>query len=206
MKYFTLLHKDKVIHPASSAVVPAEEFSELLNGKELLAKAEEDIALYKKEVEEEAKRLKENAYKEGLKEGAEAWAAKLKEFHDEMEQFKEKVGKMVVPIAIKAAKKVVGKELEAHPELFIEVVQHSLKPLMESKRFTIYVSRSDLELFEAHRESLKKVLENVETLAIRTKEELEPGNAIVETEVGIITINQEELWQALEKAFSALIK
>jgi type III secretion protein L len=205
MKYFTLLHKDKVIYPAGAAVIPGEEFSQLLDAKELLQKAEEDIASYKKEVEEECQKLKEEAHKQGLKEGVEAWATKLKEFHDEMEQFKEKVGKMVVPIAVKAAKKVVGKELEAHPELFIEVVQNALKPLMESKRFTIYVNRTDLEMFEAHREQLKKVLENVETLAIRTKEELEPGNAIVETEVGIITINQEELWQALEKAFSALI-
>lgn len=207
MKFFTLIHKDE-IHLASGdkKIIPSDEFSTLLEGKELLKKVEEDIALYRKEVEGECEKLKEEARKAGFKEGLGQWTKKLAECEKALSQTKAEVEKMIVPVAIQAAKKVVGKEMKLHPETIVDIVKQSLKSVSQHRRFSIYVNKQDLAILEENKAKLKEGLESVETLGISVREGIQQGDAVIETEGGIINVEQELLWKSLESAFTKLMK
>jgi type III secretion protein L len=206
MKYFSLIHQDLVRQAPNQKVIPAAEFSELLNGQELLKKIEEDMALYKKEIDEEAEKLKEEAKKLGFEEGLKEWSQKMKECEDHIASVKGEMEKMIVPVALQAAKKIVGKEMQLHPDVILDIIKQSLKSVSQHKKFTIYVNRQDLAIVDENRPKLKEGLESVESLAVATRDDIKPGDAIIETEAGIINVEQEKLWKSLEAAFSALMK
>lgn len=206
MKYFSLIHKDQLVKAPGKTIIKASEFSELLNGQELLKKIEEDIALYRKEIEEECVKLKEEAKKEGFAKGLEEWSQKIKELEDHIQSAKEEVEKLIVPVAMQAAKKIVGKEMELRPDIILDIIKQSLKSVSQHKRFTIYVNRQDLNLVDENRPKLKEGLESVESLSVATRDDIKPGDAIIETEAGIINVEQEKLWKSLEAAFTAFMK
>ena len=207
MKYFSLIHPGQISQAQGGAkIIPADEFSELLSGKELLKKIEEDIALYKSEVEKECEIQKELAKQEGFEKGLNEWTQKIKECEEHIKIVRQEIEKLIVPVALKAAKKIVGNEMQLHPDLVIDIIKQSLKSVSQHKRFTIYVNKQDLSIVDENRPKLKEGLESVESLGVAAREDIKQGDAIIETEAGIINVEQEKLWKSLESAFTALMK
>lgn len=207
MKYFSLIQGgDITLSQKKDKVIKKEAFSQLLEAKELLEKVEEDILLYKKSIEKECEQIKAEAHKKGLEEGFKEWAKKLQEFDPLLNKAKEDMEKLIVPIAIKAAKKIVGKEMELHPDIVVDMVKEALKSVSQHKYFTIYVNKQDADLFEENRSRLKENLDLVQSLNIKVKDDIKAGNALIETESGIINLDQEQLWQSLETLFASLMK
>ena len=100
MKYFSLIHPGQISQAQGGAkIIPADEFSELLSGKELLKKIEEDIALYKSEVEKECEIQKELAKQEGFEKGLNEWTQKIKECEEHIKIVRQEIEKLIVPVA-----------------------------------------------------------------------------------------------------------
>ena len=53
---------------------------------------------------------------------------------------------MIFPVALEAAKKIVGREIEASEDTIVDIVSNSLKAVSTHKKITIYVNRKDLEI------------------------------------------------------------
>jgi type III secretion protein L len=113
---------------------------------------------------------------------------------------------VIVPVALKAAKKILGREIETVDTAIVDIVANSLKAVAQHKKFTIYVNRKDLDVLEANRPALKKVLENPEAFSLRERADIQPGGCIIETEGGIINAQLENQWRILEQAFESLLK
>ena len=96
--------------------------------------------------------------------------------------------------------------MQLHPDLVIDIIKQSLKSVSQHKRFTIYVNKQDLSIVDENRPKLKEGLESVESLGVAAREDIKQGDAIIETEAGIINVEQEKLWKSLESAFTALMK
>ncbi len=201
MKFFSLIHQGE-IHPAGDdKVIPAEDFSTLLEASEVLRLAKEDAERYRKAVEKECETLKEKANEKGFVEGLMRFNEHLVHFDKQLRVIRLDLQKQILPLALKAAKKIVGEQLSVNPETIVEIVIQSLAPVLQNHRFTIYVNKVDKEILEAEKPKIKKILEQVQVLTIQERSDIAPGGCVIETESGIINASIENQWRALESAF-----
>lgn len=177
-----------------------------MDGLEVLNTIREDAEKYREEVAIECEALKEQAQKEGYEEGFKSWLEHIKKLEDEITNVRAEMQKMMVPIAMKAAKKIVGREIELSEDTIVDIVSVSLKPVSTHKKITIYVNKKDLEILEKNKPKLKSLFEVLEAFTLRERSDITQGSCIIETEGGIINAQIENQWRTLEKAFDQLIK
>lgn len=205
-RLFSLIYQGE-IHPASDKkVIAIEDYATLMEASEILERAREDVDAYKKSAEEESKRLKEQAKKEGFDEGLKQINDKILALDQEIKRLRHEMNKLVLPLALKAAKKIVARELEIHPETIVDIVKQALVPATQNHRITIWVNKADKEILEAEKAKIKQILEHVEVLSIKERDDIAPGGCIIETESGIINAAIENQWRALESAFERYVK
>lgn len=205
-KIFTLIHGDHVHIAPKTKVVPAEAFSETLTAEEMLSKVREDAAKYVQETTVESEKIKEQAQKEGYEEGFREWAERIAQLEEEIQKVRKDVEKMIVPIAMSAAKKIVGREIELSENAIVDIVSSNLKAVAQHKKIKIYVNKKDLQVLEKQKNQLRQVFETLESLSIIERNDVQPGGCIIETEGGIINAQLENQWRILERAFAQLTK
>lgn len=201
-KFISLIHGNDIHIAPETKIVPADTFSSLLQATEMLEAVKEDAKQYKLSVAKECETVKEQAFKEGFEAGFQEWAKHIAYLEKEIEKAHQEVQKVVVPLALKAAKKIVGREIELNPETTVDIMTNSLKAVSQHKKIVIFVNRKDLEVLDKHKEQLKKLFEHLESLSIRERNDVQPGGCIIETESGIINAQLANKWQALEQAFA----
>lgn len=205
-KFFTLISGDRIHTAPKAKIIPAEDFSTLQDASEVLQYIKEDAEKYRHQVAKECEEIKENAYKDGYEEGYSQWAELLANFEKQLEAIHKEMQQAIIPVALKAAKKIVGKEIELSEDTIVDIVASNLKAVTQHKKITIYVNKKDLEALEKNKQKLRDLFEHLESLSIRPREDIVPGGCIIETEVGIINAQMEHRWRVLEKAFEALMK
>lgn len=206
-KFFTLIKDTDSIHVSpNTKIIKADAISKLLEAVEVLEKAKKDAEAHIEDANKETVAIKETARKEGYEAGLKEWAEKLVKLEEEIIKVRKDTEKVVIPVALKAAKKILGRELENVDTAIVDIVQTSLKAVAQHKKFTIYVNRKDLDILEANRPALKKVLENPEAFSIRERADIQPGGCIIETEGGIINAQLDNQWRILEQAFEGLLR
>lgn len=205
MKYFSLIYGDKISKAPNNKILPAEEFSLLLTGQELLCKIQEEANRYRQEVAKEGETLKEEAQKRGFEEGLARFNEQIAFLEKEIGRAYDEVAKKALPIALQAAKKIVGREMTLNEATIADIVKSSLRAVAEHKRITIYCNKEDREKIEAHKEEMKGIFERLESLVVQEREDVLPGGCIIETEAGIINAQWENQWQALENAFKQIL-
>lgn len=201
MKFFSLIYQGEIHSADNDTVIPAEDYSTLLEAAQVLEKAVEDAKAYRDATEKECEDLKQQAKKEGYQEGLSKFNEHILSFDHQLKQIRHEMNKLVLPLALKAAKKVVGRELQLHPEVIVDIVIQALAPVTQNKQITIYVNKADKDILEAHKSRVREILEQVETLLIKERSDVSQGGCIIETESGIINAGLENQWRALEAAF-----
>lgn len=205
-KFFTLIHGKQIRVAPQTKVIPASEFSTLASAEEILEETKSDAEQYKKEVVSEIERLKEIAQQEGFEAGFQKWLEHIAKLEEEIAKVRQDIERQILPIAIKAAQKIVNKELELFPNTISDIVSSNLKAVAQHKQVTIYVNKKDLESVESQRPRLKQLFEHLEVLSIRARGDVKPGGCIIETEGGIINAQIDNRWKILENVFEARMK
>lgn len=205
-KFFTLIHGESVHVAPKTKVIPAEAFSTSLDAIEVLDKVKKDAEQYRLEVTAECEKLKEQAQREGFEEGYKKWMDSVARLEEEISKVRSDMEKMLVPVALKASKKIVGREIEQSPTAIVDIVSSTLKAVSQHKQITIYVNKKDLDALEANRNRIKQLFETLEVLSIRERADIAPGGCIIETEAGIINAQLDNQWRILENAFEKLLK
>lgn len=203
---FTLINAEQIHLKPGEKVIRQEDYAELLNAEQLIALTKKDVETYKLTIAKEAEVTKEKAAEAGFQEGMNRWAEKLKELELEIEKVHKEITQLAIPVALKAAKKIVGRELEISETAVVDIVAANLKAVAHHKKIKIYVNKQDLVIMEKNKEKLKKQFETLESLLIIEHDEVKPGGAIIETEGGIINAQLDNLLQTLERAFESLTK
>jgi type III secretion protein L len=205
-KFFTLIHGETVHVSPKTKVIKADDYSKMLNAEEVLGAVQQDAKKYRIEVSQECEKLKEQAQKEGFEEGFKQWAEHVARLEEEIVKVRQDMEKVVIPVALKAAKKILGRELELSEMAVLDIVTNSLKAVAAHKKITIYVNKKDLNVLEANRNRLKQQFENLEALSIRERADIQQGGCVIETEGGIINAQLDNQWRVLENAFINLMK
>lgn len=201
MKFFSLLFQGD-IHPASDKkVIPADEYSKLLNAAEILEKAKADAEKLLEDTKEDCVELKKDAKDQGFEEGLEAFNEQILYQNEQLKAIRHNMQQMVLPIALKAAKRIVAKELETFPETIVDIVMQAIAPIAEGHKITIFINKADKEYLDKHKPKLEEKLSQVDIIAIQEKADVTPGGCIIQTESGMINATLENQWKALERAF-----
>lgn len=201
MKWFSLIYQGDV-HPSTDKKrVSAKDYSTLVSAIEILEKARQDAAKLFETTQTECQTLREEAKEEGQQEGLEKFNEHIFFLDNELKALRHSLQQMVLPIALKAAKRIVGRELETFPETIVDIVLQAIAPISESRRVTIYVNKEDKEFLDASKAQLKEILEQAEILTIQEKADVQRGGCIIQTEGGMINATIENQWRALERAF-----
>lgn len=205
-KCFSLLSGKAIEIAPNTKIIPKEDFQKLLDGINLLEETQQDGEKYREEVAIQCEKLKEIAKAEGYQEGFNSWLNHIAKLEEEIINVRNEFKKMLVPLAMKAARKIVGRELEISEDAIVDIVANSLKTVATHKKITIYVSHKDIEILEKNKQKLKNLFEALEAFSLREKADLTSGSCVIETEGGIINAHLENQWQNLEKAFATLMK
>ncbi|MCB1107880.1 MAG: HrpE/YscL family type III secretion apparatus protein [Chlamydiia bacterium] len=205
-KYFSLIYSGEIEQGSEEKIIPAEEFSALLKAADVLKKAKEDVKVYIESNKEECQKLLTQAEEAGYNKGLSEFNKQILYYQERIKQMEHELQKTILPLALKAAKKIVGRELELKPETIVDIVRQTLKPVTQNHRIKVIVSKQDREELEKKKPEIKKMLEHVQTFIIEEREDITPGGCIIETEAGIINASLENQWRALESAFEAFMK
>jgi len=201
MKWFSLLYQGD-LHPSTDEkVIAAKDYTTLKEASEVLEIAREDAKKFLEETEKECESLRKTAKDEGFAEGLEKFNEQIFFLDEQLKSIRLKLQQMVLPIALKAAKRIVGKELETKPETIVDIVMQAIAPIAESHKVTIYVNKEDKEYLDQEKPKLKEILEQVDILTIQEKADVEKGGCLIQTERGMINATIDNQWKALERAF-----
>lgn len=206
IKRFTLLQNDKILLGRSNKVIPAKEFGVLLDAKELKGRIESELKELQKKTELKCKELKAKAREVGFQEGLEQFNKHVVALEEKKRQLYHEMQRLIIPLALKAAKKIVAQELKLHPDSIVDIVKKTLKPVLQNYRIKIFVNKEDKNILESHKDSIKSILEQVETFSLEDRPDIEQGGCIIETESGIINATLDNQWKALEAAFQDFMK
>ncbi|MFA6119541.1 MAG: FliH/SctL family protein [Parachlamydiales bacterium] len=204
MKYFSF-SKDEIHSAPGEKIIPAEDFSILLEASDILEKAKADIEILKQKNIEECSLLKEEAKKEGFNEGLEVLNQHILKLDKTIKNLDAEYTKKILPLALKAAKKIVSEELKINPEAIVNIIKTALKPVSNNLKIKIFVNKKDLAILEKEKQKIKEILEQVQVLSIEERNDIEPGGCIIETEKGIINAQLENQFRAIEAAFKAFM-
>ena len=201
MKWFSLVYQGD-IHPSTDEkVIHSKDFSQLVQASEIVEKAHEDAALLLENTKKECENLRKLAKEEGLQEGLEKFNEQILLLDQQIKKMRHDLQQMVLPIALKAAKKIVGKELELFPETILDIVLSAITPISESRQVIIYVNKKDKGILEKNRPKLTEILAQVEVLTIQEKEGITEGGCVIQTPDGMINATIENQYKAIERAF-----
>jgi type III secretion protein L len=201
MNLFTLFKKDE-IHPApKTKVIPAEEFSQLIQASEIVARTKQEEILFRTAIAQECEILKERAEEAGFDEGLKRWNGQIAALEHEIPKVRKEMEGAIVPLALTVVKKIIGKELETKPETIVDIVATALKTVSHHKKITIYANGGDLDYLEANKPRLKSLFEHLETLSMSARADIAPGGCVIETEAGIIDAQIDTQLEAFEAAF-----
>lgn len=204
-KIFDLIRGDSIHIAPKTKFIPAEDFSTLQNAIEVLEIVHQDAEKYKIQVADECESLKAQAQQEGFEAGFQAWLEIIAKQEAEILNVRAEIQKVIAPVALKAAKKIVGRELETSEDAIVDIVLNSLKAVSQHKKITIFVNKKDIKFLEAQKPRLRELFEELEVLSIRERADITPGGCVIETEGGIINAQIENQWRVLERAFSKLL-
>ncbi len=204
-KIFTLIHGDRIHTAPKQKIIRADDISSLQEAKEVLQSIKQDAKQYRLQIAKEGEEIKEQAFREGYEEGFEKWTSHLAHFEAQLAALRKEMQEVIIPIALKAAKKIVAREIELSEEVIVDIVASHLKAVAQHKKITVYVNKKDLDILEKNKPRLRELFEQAESLSIRSRADIAIGGCIIETEVGIINAQMDHRWQALERAFEALL-
>jgi len=206
MKFFSLIEKDEVHIAPEKKTIPAEEFSKLVEADSILKQTREEEAAYRMRVLQECEALKEQAELTGFEEGLKRWNNQIELLDREIKSVRQEMENSIVPLALTAVKKIIGRELETKLETIVDIISTALKAVTQHKKIKIYVNPAEHDTVEADRPRLKDLFEHLDSLTIAPREDIGEGGCVIETEAGIINAQLDSQLKALEAAFRAFFQ
>lgn len=204
-QFFSLIRGDSIRVAPDTKVIAKDAFSELLDSAEVLKLVKDDAEIYRRQVVDECEVIKQQAAIAGFAEGYKEWLERIAALEEEFIKIRQELEKILVPVALAASKKIVGREIELSDNTIVDIIAASLRSVSQHKRIVIYVNKEDVEILEKNKPRLKELFESLEILSIRPRQDIAPAGCVIETEGGIINAQLEHQWKTLENALEKIL-
>lgn len=193
-----------------------EELAEY-KAKKLL-EIDQEISTYHKEQLGNIDEEKQNKLAAGYKEGQEAATReaheKLLKFSSELkstlaqlatanQDIAEKAKADITTLAIRAAERIINKQLTLEPAIIQAIVDDALSKVTEKGRVIIRVNPEDSVWLKDHEDWLDKYSQDIKELIIQEDNKVEQGGCIIETKLGYIDSSICSKIEAISAVFKA---
>jgi flagellar assembly protein FliH len=184
-------------------------------GVERLLKEIEEREKYIKQITDKNDSLEKEAYEKGFAQGEKAgrelgekrfdsvvksFAEALEEVRRLQEECCQSSEQEMLELVLAIARRVIQKEVSADGRIIVGVIQSALKYVADRKGVKVRLNPSDLELASQCRGEMIKEIEGMKNVILESDETVARGDAIVESNHGIIDAGIEMHLQEVEKA------
>lgn len=191
-----------------------KRYQEAANAK---AKAEADAAALIEAANMEVDTIRQQAYQEGFGAGEEAGIKKrydeanvylenLQAIMEEMEAFRKNVAYYAeqdsVRLGVLLAKKVVAAELTTNNKVVWKLLAQTLATLKDQGKFKIWLSPADYKFAMKARPHLEKFITEEQAITFGARDDIPPGNAMIETDREMIDLTFKTQFHAVEEALN----
>lgn len=106
-------------------------------------------------------------------------------------------------LALDIARKVIGAHLDADPTLVARIVEHAIRELEPSTSLEVRVNPGDLQVVEAARRELERLVQGGGRVEIVGDEQVDVGGVVLVSPVGEVDARVSTKLEVLETAFRA---
>jgi flagellar assembly protein FliH len=185
--------------------------------EQLQGKMNEEILASQKYAEEIYKQAEENGYNEGfqhgLQEGQKQYEALINDAKNVVEASKtdhferlEEAETVIVELALKVAEKIVAEKITDQPDYWISLVKEVINEVREEEQVKLYIHPSWYEVTLAHKEELRLLLPNCQSLYIYPDIHLEENGCTIETRYGKINASVDSQLTEIKDALLEKLK
>ncbi len=114
------------------------------------------------------------------------------------------VEREVVKLSVEVAKKIIGREIQADPEIIQTLVRVALSHVAEKSAVTVHLSPADYNYLLAQRTELSQT--EGRDISLLADKSIERGGCLIQTECGDIDARIEEKFREVEHAFFENLK
>lgn len=156
------------------------------------------------QAQQEAAHLKEVSAAQGLEQGRAEGAQQLTEVVAKASQRLQLVEAQLVPqvkdMAVAIARKILGRELEFHPEGVVDIIKQALVEKARLRReIFLRVHPDDLDVVREAKPELVEILSRCKEIGLREDPDVARYGVIIETDAGMIDAQLETQLAVLER-------
>jgi type III secretion protein L len=167
-----------------------------------MAEAKEIKAAAMAEGEEIKQRAREEGYMEGKAAGAEELTEMIATSSQRLQMIEAQVEPQLKELALRIAKKILGRELEFHPEAVVDIVKQALSDKARQRREVyLRVNPEDMQYIREHKAELLEVLGRAKEIGLREDPDVSPHGVVIETDAGTIDAQLETQLAVFERVF-----
>lgn len=184
----------RVIRDPRAARVPGEVVDARARAEAIVHDAREEAARLIADAERTVADIEAEARERGESRGRAEAAALLKKARDAFDAVQVQSEAELIRLAVGAAEHLVRAQLELSPETIRELVRGALEPAKRAKRVVLKLEPKGAQILRAD--------ETFDGVLIVDDETLEPGDCIVDTELGVMNGTLRVRVSALQEALS----
>ena len=210
----------QVTEPRRSPIIDRNTFEARAEGQQIRERAQQQadglLADARAEAEatlararQDAEALRQEALSRGDAAGRDAGAQELAtlvaQVSRRLDATEAQLSGQIATLAVHIARKVLGRELEFHPEAVVQIVRQALSEKARQRReITLRVHPDDLAVIREHRAELLEILSRSKEIGILEDADVARYGVVIETDAGSIDAQLDTQLAAFERALMDL--
>jgi type III secretion protein L len=183
---------------SSPKVLKREVYEATREARDVVALAQEKAKHLIEDAEVECDGIRQRAREEGIAKGLAGWNEILARANQRAEELEKNWEETMLRLSVRVAEKIIGHELQLHPETIVSIVHEVLRGARPGKQLTIQVNESDAQQVRTRIDCIKESLSASSEIQIVGSVAVPRGGCIVESELGIIDARLETQLKCLE--------
>lgn len=180
-----------------------------LQAQELVSQAQVQADTVLQEARAEAETKQTKAHEDGYASGQAEAVAKLNEAvlrtSLRLQELEGQLVPQLTSLAVGIARRILGKELEFHPDEVVDIARQALADKARQRReITLRIHPDDAQFIREHKASLLELLSRCKEIAIHEDPEVARHGVIIETEAGTIDAQLETQLEAFERVLQSV--
>jgi type III secretion protein L len=191
--------RDRLSSSVKGRVIEGEIYDARLRAKQIIEDAMAEAEKIRASAEEYRKEQGEKGFEKGYQDGLAQATEILLRAREEYARLLHGAEAQMVKLAIKVARKIIGREFKVNPRTILDVVSQAISAVRQQSEIIIRVNPSDLEVLVKNKEKLIGVLGRAKDLDIRGDKSVKRGGCVIDSEIGTIDAQLDTQLAMIEK-------
>ncbi|MBN2056993.1 hypothetical protein JW905_18850 [bacterium] len=188
---------------ASDLIIDAECYAAREEAARIVARAQAEAAAILGAAAAELESMRRKGYEEGYRRAIDESLQLLTSAKRIRTAYREEHARDIIRIALKAAGKIIGREIKQQPSTTASIVEQVLAAARSREQITVLVNPRDLEQVITARPRLIAMVGRAREFTIRGDVAVKRGGCIIETELGAINGELESQLNRLEETLTS---